>query len=576
MFRILRLLSLGSYLIVQYLMCGYILAQPTQKAWWRNTTIYHIYPRSFYDSNGDGIGDIKGIIEKLDYIQQLGFETIWISPVYASPQRDFGYDISDYYSVDSTLGNMADCDQLIAAVHERGMKLLFDLVLNHTSDEHRWFIESSASIDAEKADWYVWRGGRGKKGKRPPNNWKSLIGGKSWHWNENRQQFYYASFLPFQPDLNYHNQKVKQAMLQMVRYWLAKGVDGFRLDIFHVLYEDDSYRSNPFSLHILPSEKHAAGFFQKMHYTMHQEKNFEFATELRMVVDSFPDRYLIGEVTGGIDVIKKYCEYKGRKGLHSVFLFSTLRTPFRANAYRKMVQEFEMHFPYPHMPVYVFSNHDRSRSYTRLGMHPARARLLAMFQFTVRGIPVTYYGEELGMPNVRLPFRQAKDALAHRYTRFHQWLARLLGETLNRDECRTPMLWSNSTHAGFTTSVSPWLPVHPSYTEINVATQLRNEQSLLQFYKKLLHIRNQYDQLQQGALRLATSYCNRRVLAYYREGNEETNDKFLVVLNMSSKKTGFTIEGAELLISTHEKSPESLLMPYEGRLYRLKQMVDIK
>ncbi len=365
-------------------------AQETESSWWRATTVYQIYPRSFYDSNGDGIGDLHGIIQKLDYIKGLGFETIWISPFFKSPQKDFGYDISDYYSIAPDYGDTVICNQLISEVHKRNMKIIFDLVMNHTSDEHNWFKESSASKNNSKAEWYVWKEGKGKNGKRPPNNWKSMVGGSGWHYNSNRKQFYWASFLPFQPDLNYRNPEVKKAMLDVTRYWVRRGVDGFRLDIFNAIYEDSTFTNNPFCFKILPDEENPNGFFQEAKYNINNPESFQFAIELRKTMDETGIKFLIGEVFGEANTLKKYCNYDGKPGLNCVFLFKTLGTAMKAKTYHNLVALFESNFPTPYLPTYVFSNHDRKRSISRLKNNVEKAKLLTLFQFTVRGIPFTY------------------------------------------------------------------------------------------------------------------------------------------------------------------------------------------
>ncbi len=541
-------------------------AQERTPEWWRTTTVYQIYPRSFNDTDGDGTGDLKGIIDKLDYIQSLGFQTIWISPFFKSPQADFGYDISDYYSIAPEYGNMQWCEQLIAAVHERGMKIVFDLVMNHTSDQHDWFIESSSSRMNDKADWYVWKDGKGRKGKRPPNNWKAMIGGSGWYYHEGRKQFYWASFLPFQPDLNYHHAETKEAMLDVARFWLNKGVDGFRLDIFNAVYEDTSFRNNPFRFRFIPSEENPDGFFQKAKYHMNHELSFEFATELRKVTDEFPGKFMIGEVFGDANTLKKFCNYKGNNGLHTVFLFKTLTTPFKAKAYRKLTADFESQYAHPFVPVYVFSNHDRTRSITRLKGNTNKAKLLAMYQFTVRGIPFTYYGEEIGIPNARIKLKHGQDPLAQRYKWLPQFLVNLSKETLNRDECRTPMLWNAEAHAGFCKAeAQPWLPVSENYETINVATQLQNENSLLHFYKNILSFRNRDKALQSGSMTIAEEYCTKKLFAYYREHG---NQKFLILLNMSSKNVKLhNVKGTQIF-STHKKSCNDLLLPFEGRIMK--------
>ncbi len=534
--------------------------------WWKSTTVYQVYPRSFYDSNGDGIGDLQGVIDKLDHIKELGFETIWLSPFFKSPQQDFGYDISDYQDIAPEYGDMRVCEKLIDEVHKRGMKIIFDLVMNHTSIKHPWFKESASSRGNPKADWYVWRDG---KGKRPPNNWKSVLGGSGWTYHKGRKQFYYAAFLPFQPDLNYHNPEVKAAMFDMVRFWLKKGVDGFRLDMFNAVYEDTSFQDNPFLFRLMPSEDNPNGFFQEYKYNLNQEKSFEFATELRSVIDEFdnPKRFLVGEVFGDNKTIKRFCSHNDHAGLNTVFLFQTLSTKFNAEDFRKMVESFEENFPEPFVPTYVFSNHDRARSFSRLGGNIEKARLLAFFQFTVRGVPFTYNGEELGMSQSKIPLREGKDPLAQRFKWLPQFLVNWSGQSLNRDECRTPMLWNDKPNAGFCPeSAEPWLPVSCNYEEINAERQKADESSLLNFYQKIILLRNQIPALQSGRLEIAEAFCNKKILAFYRT---TSNEKYLVVLNMSKKQVEIPSLEGEIAFSTHANPPYGM-SPFEGRLIKIQ------
>lgn len=538
------------------------------QAWWRSTTVYQIYPRSFYDSNGDGIGDVQGIIDKLDYIKDLGFEAIWISPFFQSPQQDFGYDISDYYDVAPEYGDKALCDKLIEEVHRRGMKIIFDLVMNHTSIEHEWFKESSSSRDNPKADWYVWRNGKGKDGMQPPTNWNSMIGGSGWHYHEGRKQFYWAAFLSFQPDLNYHNPEVKKAMLDVARYWLARGVDGFRLDIFNAIYEDSLFRDNPFSFRLLPSEENQDGFFQEVKYTLNQPESFVLATELRKVIDEFdnPERFLVGEVFGDMAMLKKYCEYNGKPGLNTVFLFKTLSTSFKAEDYREMVETFEKNFPSPFQPTYVFSNHDRKRSFSVLGENIEMSKLLALFQYTVRGIPFTYAGEEIGMKQANIPLDEGKDPLAHKYNWMPEFLINLSGQSLNRDECRTPMQWDDSPNAGFCPeSAQPWLPVNDDYKTINVKQEKQDANSLLNFYRKVIRLRNESETLQQGGLEIANEICTKNIFAFYRVNDKE---KLLILLNMSGNEVAVPAMEGKILFSTHEGSDTTRLRKWEGRVVK--------
>lgn len=534
---------------------------------WKTTTVYQIYPRSFADSDGDGIGDLQGIIAHLDHIKELGFESIWISPFFSSPQQDFGYDISDYRSIAPEYGDMESCLQLIEAIHARKMKVVFDLVMNHTSDQHEWFKESSADRSNSKADWYVWKDGTGKDGRKPPNNWKATIGGAGWHYHEARKQFYWASFLPFQPDLNYSNPEVRMEMLDVARHWLKLGVDGFRLDIFNSIVEDTSFTDNPFSWRIIPSEESPDGFFQKMKYNVNQEGSFAFATEQRAVVDSFsnPSRFLIGEVFGDVATTKKFCSYKGKDGLHTIFLFQTLSTPFKAKQWHKMVEEFEQNFPDPFIPTYVFSNHDRRRSITALGNDVRKAKLLALFQFTVRGIPFTYNGEELGIEKPTLPMKTGKDPLAQRYKSIPQFLVNWSGQSLNRDECRTPMLWNDGPNAGFSTA-EPWLPVAYNYKLINASTQKQDSTSLMNFYRQAIQLRNNSPALQEGSLEVDEELSKATVFAYYRVLGQE---KYLVLMNFSRKPKKLNDLNGKLMLSTLATPLPQELGAFEGRVLRV-------
>ncbi len=537
--------------------------------WWRSTTVYQIYPRSFHDTNGDGIGDLQGIIDQLDYIKELGFETIWISPFFQSPQQDFGYDISDYRGIASEYGDMKTCDRLIEEVHRRGMKIIFDLVMNHTSDEHQWFKESASSRDNPKADWYVWKDGRGKDGMKPPNNWRAMSGNSAWTYHPARKQFYYTAFLPFQPDLNYNNPEVKQAMFDAARFWLDKGVDGFRLDIISAIYEDSLLKDNPFSFRLTPSDKSLTIFFQHLKNNFLQERSFEFASELRSVIDEYdhPKRFLVGESHGEEKLINRFCESDGRKGLHAVFLFKALTTPFKAKDYRSMVMTFEKYFAEPLIPTYVFGNHDRTRVITRLGGSIEKAKLLALFQFTAKGIPFTYYGEEIGMPKVKIPLKQAKDPIGTQMKWIPQFMADLSIETLNRDECRTPMLWNDSANAGFCPEdIQPWLPVSNTYKTVNVEYEQRDSNSLLNFYKRVIQLRNQTTTLKTGTLEVADEFCSKKVFAFYRISE---NEKLLVLLNMSAKEVSVPAMKGELLFSTHRQNDVQRLKAWEGRVLKV-------
>jgi oligo-1,6-glucosidase/alpha-glucosidase len=540
---------------------------PAKSPWWQTTTIYQIYPRSFADSNDDGIGDLPGIISKLDYIQDLGFETIWVSPFLCSPQQDFGYDVSDYCDIAPEYGRLADAEELIRAVHQRGMRVLFDLVLNHTSIQHPWFQESRSSRSNSKRDWYIWRDGRANG---PPNNWKAIPGGSGWHYDKKTDQWFYTSFLPFQPDLNWRNPALKQAMFDMVRFWLEKGVDGFRLDIFHSIYKDAQFRDNPFSWHFLP-QNDEAGFFQEWKYSLNQPEVLDLARDLRALVKPYsPERMLVGEVFGSEEKQKQFLG-ENQEGLNLVFLWELLKLKTTAAFLREVIQHYEQIYPAPYTPVYVFGNHDRKRLISQCGGDLRIAKLLAMFQFTVRGIPVTYYGEEIGMSEVSMPAKTALDPIGRKYAWVPSLLADMLGLYVNRDGCRTPMQWEASPNAGFSAvSATPWLPVHQNHAVINVQDQLADQDSLLNLYRALLRLRNETHSLQTGRLELiGDPDTNKYILAYTRSGEDQT---LLVALNFGTADAVFhnPTDCQQILLRTGQvttaEPSQILLPPYSGVL----------
>jgi alpha-glucosidase len=489
--------------------------------WWRDAAAYQIYPRSFQDSNRDGVGDLRGIIDRLDYLSALGVDALWISPFFESPQCDLGYDVSDFRAIAPEYGTMEDCMELIRQVHARGMKIIFDLVLNHTSDRHRWFIESRSSRENPKRDWYVWRDGRKPGGKEPPNNWQSKVTGRGWQYDKATDQWYWAAFLPFQPDLNYRNPEVRREMLRTVEFWLERGVDGFRLDIIGSLFEDAEFRDNPPAWNLLPTDENPGALFRSTVMTENLPETLEFMKELRRTVERFtdPPRYLVGETFGGLQALRRFCGEPEAPGLHSVFLFSTLGTPLRARPLRRLIGEFERWFPEPLSPTLVFGNHDVMRRRSALGGDEGRARASAFLQFTLRGVPFIYNGEELGMSQSFFRFESATDPVAHRFAflpAFLQRLAqRLLLGRLCRDGCRTPMQWSGQAPGyGFTDAASSWLPIPEEAARVNVEAEERDPDSMLSLYRRLLSFRRAHRQLSRGALALEPA--PRGVLAYSR------------------------------------------------------------
>ncbi len=517
--------------------------------WYHKTTIYQIYPRSFYDTNNDGIGDLKGITQKLDYIHELGFETLWISPFFSSPQADTGYDISSYTDIAPEYGTMEDALGLIEEVHRRGMKIVFDMVMNHTSIEHPWFKESRSSRNNPKADWYIWRPPSNSPQFLPnwreskPNNWQSITGGSGWHYSPERGQYFWSSFLPFQPDLNYRNPEVKETMFDIIRFWLGKGVDGFRLDIFNVIYKDAEFRNNPFSLKLIPTEDDPSGFFQEAKYNLNQPESFEFAKELRSVCDELGERILLGEVSGDRSIIRRFLGDKVNNGLGLVFDFEMLNFQFSADYFRKLIERVEAQFPNPFMPMYVFSNHDRHRSIYKLGDDLRKAKLLAMLQLTVRGVPCMYYGEEIGMTDLPQPFSTALDPIPHKFKFIPRFIFDMLGLLINRDEVRTPMQWDGAKNAGFSSAAQTWLPVHGNYKEINVEKESREEDSLLNIIRKLIKIRNEKKSLQEGSLEMISG-LSAGILGFTRRFDEEETS---ILLNFEKQPKEFEFKNSECL-----------------------------
>ena len=531
--------------------------------WWHSTTIYQVYPRSFRDSNGDGIGDLAGIISELDYIASLGVGTVWVSPFFRSPQRDFGYDVSDYCDVAPEYGTLSDAESLIQEAHRRGLRVMFDLVLNHSSDEHPWFIESRTSRDNPRADWYIWADSgtrRNLRGRRVPNNWRSIAEVTSgWHYEPQRDQWYFASFLPFQPDLNWHNPDVRDAMFDVVRFWLERDVDGFRLDMFGDIMKDPALGRAKFR----PGWEN--GFPQLFDRSLVRNTvaNFALARDLRSVAAEFDkagapvgdddfasdrERLLLGEVFGGPEVLRRYMGADG-DGLQLSFLFSFLALRYDADWLRDCVTGFEAEFPFPAEPTYVLENHDRSRLIDRVGGDLRKARVLAVAMLTLRGVPTIYQGQELGQSNTYIPLRDALDPIVSTY---FPWLPevvnRLLPERLNRDEVRTPMQWNSSPNAGFSDpGVEPWLPTNGDRSSANVATQESDPESILNLYRDLFELRSSHDALARGRLDMVPSVPEGTV-AWLRSTNEE---HLFVVANMTDDPTVVpTGSSAELLLTT--------------------------
>src|SRR5687768_12175018 len=402
--------------------------------WWQRGIVYQVYPRSFMDSNGDGIGDLPGIISRLDYLRWLGVDAVWISPIYPSPMKDFGYDVADYTGVHPMFGTLADFDRLLAAAHARDLKVILDFVPNHSSDQHPWFRESRASRHNPKRDWYVWRD--------RPNNWLSCFGGSAWTFDERSGQYYYHAFLPEQPDLNWRNPEVVEAMLGVLRFWLERGVDGFRVDVLWHLIKDKDFQDNPPN----PDWREGMDPYNALHpvHTSDRPEVHDIVRGMRRLLDAYPERVLIGEIYLPVERLVQYygaAPSGEMSGAHLPFNFQLLSAPWDARHLARLIAEYERLLPAGAWPNWVLGNHDRPRIASRVGA--AQARVAAMLLLTLRGTPTLYYGDELGMEGVAIPSHLAQDP----------WERRQPGLGLGRDPSRTPMQWDCSLHAGFTKGI---------------------------------------------------------------------------------------------------------------------------
>jgi alpha-glucosidase len=500
-----------------------------QSEWWRGAIIYQIYPRSLFDATGDGTGDIPGINAKLDYIQALGVDAIWISPFYKSPMRDFGYDVADYRTVDPIFGTNADFGALIAGAHARGIKVIIDLVLPHTSDEHPWFKESRQSTTDPKADWYVWADP--KPDGTPPNNWLSVFGGSAWQWDSRRQQYYLHHFLRSQPNLNWHHRPVVDAMFAEARFWLEAGVDGFRLDAITSLVHDRDLRDNPArpvgSRPLLFADSNNPFSWQESIYTRDQPQTLELLAELRALTDQYTDRYLIGEIAD-VDMITVSAKYtQTGRHLHSCYNFELMQLVFGGTFLRGVIAKTESVLG-AGWTTWAMSNHDNIRVVTRFGKlgqlsgdDRALGKLLLGVLLSLRGGACIYQGEELGLPQAEVPFEDLQDPYGIEF-----W-----PDFKGRDGCRTPMPWTaNLPNAGFS-SVRPWLPIPVEHQVLAVDAQEKDPDSVLHFARQFLGWRKQHPAIVQGGLELVTS--TDPFLKFERVGEDE---RLLCVFNLSNKE----------------------------------------
>ena len=551
----------------------------TNLKWWQKAVFYQIYPRSFADGNGDGIGDFPGMIQKLDYLQDLGVDALWLSPHFPSPQFDCGYDISDYTAVAPEYGTLSDFKRFLHEAHRRGLRVVLDLVLNHTSDQHPWFIESRSSRDNPRRDWYVWHDGKqDKSGNQiPPNNWASTFGGDAWEYDQATQQYFYHFFLKQQPDLNWRNPAVRQAMWDAVRFWLDLGVDGFRLDAIATIYEHPDLLNHPLKQTLAQlrqmvresstyeEQRRAKDLIEVMHrYQLRQPGLHELMQELRTVVNEYGDTVLIGEE----DTLKYYGD--GDNELHLVFNFPLMRTDWLTPAWIRANQQKRLAglaaiSPLA-WPCNTLGNHDSPRVYNQFGdgiHNEQHAQLSLALMLTLRGTPFLYYGEEIGMTDLLLgDISQFRDLWGlWQYNAEIQEFGTPAGQALRvaaeftRDKCRTPMQWQNATNAGFCPAdIQSWLPVNPNFAAgVNVQEQVDRRDSLFNFYRSLLRLRKNTPALIGGTY-TSIHESAQEYLAFIRATDSQ---KCLVVLNYSDRtqdfRLDFTNQSIQPIFSNHAR-----------------------
>jgi oligo-1,6-glucosidase len=566
----------------------YIEVRNLERAWWKEAVVYQIYPRSFYDSNGDGIGDIRGIIAKLDYLKELGVDVVWLSPVYKSPNDDNGYDISDYRDIMDEFGTMEDWEEMLEEMHKRGIKLVMDLVVNHTSDEHPWFIESRKSKDNPYRDYYIWR--PGKNGKEP-NNWESCFGGSAWEYDETTGEYYLHLFSKKQPDLNWENPKVRREVYDMMKFWLDKGVDGFRMDVINMISKTPG----------LPDGEPQEGkkYVSGSKYFMNGPRVHEFLQEMNREVLSKYDIMTVGETPGVTPREGILYTDPSRHELNMVFQFEHVDLdsgpggkwdirPWSLADLKKTMTKWQKELEGKGWNSLYLNNHDQPRAVSRFGddgkYRVESAKMLATFLHMMQGTPYIYQGEEIGMTNVRFPsiedYRDIEtlNMYKERVEEYGEDPQEVMEKIYykGRDNARTPMQWDDSENAGFTTG-TPWIQVNPNYKEINVKAALADPNSVFHYYKKLIQLRKQHDIIVYGTYDLILE-DDPYIYAYTRTlGNE----KIIVITNFSEHTPVFrlpddiTYNTKELLISNYdvdeaEELKEIRLRPWEARVYKIR------
>lgn len=521
-----------------------------KRPWWESGVIYQIYPRSFQDSDGDGIGDLAGIERRLGHLVELGIDAIWLSPIFPSPMKDFGYDVSNYCDVEPMFGDLAAFDRLLAAAHARGLRLILDFVPNHSSDQHPWFLESRASRHSAKRDWYIWRDPQ--PDGSPPNNWISDFGGSAWEWDATTGQYYLHAFLKEQPDLNWRKPEVQDAMLAVLRFWLDRGVDGFRIDVLWHIVKASDFPDNPINPDWTPDRTERDRLLQ-LHSTDQPEAH-AISAEMRALVDSYGERVLIGEIFLPNDSHARWFGSPDRPQVHLPFNFQLIENKWDAPLLRQIIADYEASLPPFGWPNWVIGSHDAPRIAGRVG--EAQARIAAMLLLTLRGTPTLYQGDELGIGEVAIPLDRIQDPQHLRQPHLD----------IGRDRSRTPFPWDRSPHAGFST-VEPWLPLNPDWRTRNAEAQSDDPASMLSLYRHLLALRRTYASLSVGSLDLLDATPD--VLAYERVSDGE---RLLVALNLGAKPAKIAYSGdwdpARCLLSTHgARGVDNSLAPNEGAIF---------
>jgi alpha-glucosidase len=555
----------------------------SQLKWWQSGIIYQIYPRSFQDASGDGVGDLKGVTQRLGYLASLGITAIWFSPIFVSPMKDFGYDVADYKDVDPLFGNLDDFDELVREAHARGLKVMLDFVPNHSSDEHEWFKESRSSRDNPKRDWYMWRDP--SEGGGLPNNWKSFFGGDAWTFDEQTGQYYLHQFVSGQPELNWANPELRQEMADTLRFWMDRGVDGFRVDVIWLLAKDPEYRDEPRNPDWRPGQPEHNSL--QHIYTQGLPITHEYIADLRAALDEYDDRMMVGEIYLPIGELLTYAGTPERPECHLPFNFHLILTPWNAADIRRLVDDYDAAVTAAgSWPNWVLGNHDQHRFATRVGR--AQYRVAQTLLLTLRGTPTVYYGDEIGMEDGHIPPSQVVDPAA-------------LGQPdvagAGRDPERTPMQWDASPHAGFTQvgSAEPWLPLAENFTALNVAAQEQDPASDLNYFRALTTLRSGSAALTMGTYRsldlsglglgggrvmreepgalTGGSYENVHagtgVFGFVREDGQE---RVLVLLNFGTDNVPMNLpeqQGATLLLSSHQGGSQGTLRGNEAQLWRL-------